>query len=167
MNNPVAELLFVNHMADLLGHIEMVQKNAKTLAIHLATTGNVEFARHLLQKASIHDNSKFAGIEWEYMHRGPDTDIRGLQAAIKQHQQTNDHHPEHWGGLKNMPPVCVAEMVCDWLARSQEMGKSIDEFLGSVAPSRFDFKSAPDQVQQIHKYLKVLLPTKFAPGVGS
>jgi hypothetical protein len=29
-------------------------------------------------------------------------------------RETNQHHPEYWGGLHRMPDIAVAEMVCDW-----------------------------------------------------
>jgi hypothetical protein len=150
------------HVDDLDGHIRRVQENAMKLAKHYLGNGRREFARVLLAKANCHDQSKYAGIEWQYMHRGPIVDKAMLTAAIEQHQRTNDHHPEYWGGLKNMPEVCVVEMVCDWLARSQEFATDLREYVKTEACERFDFASATQQVKWIWDTIDILLPQKFA-----
>lgn len=115
----------------------------------------------LLAKAHVHDASKWAGIEWETMHWGPDVDPVQLGHAIRQHQNTNDHHPEYWGGLRNMPEVAVAEMVCDWRARSQEFSTDLREFVKHDAVERFAFDTAPEQVKWINTFVDLLLPEKF------
>lgn len=150
------------HSDDLLAHVGRVQDNARQLADRLRADGRADFARLLLAKAHIHDASKWAGIEYEFMHRGPHVDKVMLGAAIAQHQKTNDHHPEFWGGLRNMPEICVAEMVCDWLARSQELATDLRVFVTTVAPERFAFDTAPTQVAWIESFIKILLPQKFA-----
>lgn len=150
------------HVDDLDGHIRRVQENAMALAKHFLRNGRASFARVLLAKAHVHDASKWGGIEWEVLHRGPDVDKDMLYAAILQHSDTNDHHPEFWGGLKNMPEVAVAEMVCDWLARSQELATDLREFVSRVAAERFDFRAATQQVAWIDEFIKILLPQKFA-----
>ena len=156
---------FDEHVDDLQGHISRVQHNAKMLALKLADQGQTEFARVLLANAHVHDASKWHGIEWEVLHQGPDVDKALLKKAIEQHQKTNPHHPEYWGGLAKMPVIYIAEMVCDWLARSQEMGSSLSDWVTKVAPEKFHFEQAKEQVEAIHWLIGLLLPQKFAKGV--
>src|SRR5450755_1045681 len=73
----------------------------------------------------VHDASKFHGIEWEYLHKTGEVPADRLQLAVEHHRRTNEHHPEYWGGIDNMPEIFVAEMVCDWYARSQEFGTDL------------------------------------------
>lgn len=153
------------HVDDLDAHIRRVQENAMVLAKHFMSNGRGHDARVLLAKAACHDQSKWGGIEWDYLHRGPDVDAAMLQAAIKQHNHTNDHHPEFWGGLKHMPELCVAEMVCDWLARSQELATDYREYVKTKAAQRFDFRSAQKQADWIEEFSKILLPQKFSTRV--
>jgi len=152
----------LTHAEDLLAHVERVRANAFTLARALVARGENAFARLLLAKAHVHDASKWAGIEYEVMHRGPDVDKEMLRAAIHQHQDTNDHHPEFWGGLNQMPRICVAEMVCDWLARAQELATDLKAYVTTVAVERFQFAIAPEQVRWIYEFIDLLLPQKFA-----
>lgn len=155
---------FDQHVDDLHAHIRRVQENARVLADKLADRGQTEFARVLLGYAHIHDASKWHGIEWEFMHLGPDVDKSLLKKAIEQHQKTNPHHPEYWGGLDKMPATSpyVAEMVCDWLARSQEFATDLRAWVDTQAPQRFDFERSPAQVEKINQYIALLLPRKFA-----
>lgn len=150
------------HVEDLIGHVRRVQSNAMDLARHFMRNGRAEFARVLLAKVHLHDASKWGGIEWDWMHRGPDAAGKQLELAISQHQKTNDHHPEYWGGLKNMPEICVAEMVCDWLARSQEFATDLRVYIRTQAAERFDFAWAVAQAEWIWKFVGILLPEKFA-----
>lgn len=147
---------------DLLTHIRRVQDNAMILAKHWYEQGRTDFARQLLAKAMKHDVSKWAGIEWDYLHRGNDVNPEMLRRAINNHQQTNDHHPEFWGGLENMPEVCVAEMVCDWLARAQEFGTSLKDWIKKTGARNYRFHAAPQQSTWITECVEVLLHQKFA-----
>lgn len=157
---------FEEHVQDLQNHIALVQKNATFLALTIAEEGQVNIARVLLANAAVHDASKWQGIEWECLHMGPTVSKTMVQKAVIQHQKTNRHHPEYWGGLSQMPiadghSVYVAEMVCDWMARSQEFAEDLREFIDEKAAMRFNFASAPQQSVLIHKYVDMLLPKKF------
>lgn len=147
---------------DLLGHVERVRANGRALARELLAEGRSNFARLLLLRVHVHDASKFAGVEWEWMHRGPDTAGPELEAAIRQHQNTNDHHPEYWGGMANMPEICVAEMCCDWLARSQEFATDLKAYITTTAVERYGLDKAPMQRRWIQNFVGMLLPEKFA-----
>jgi hypothetical protein len=153
---------FEEHVADLKAHIGRVQANAADLAMKLADQGKTEFARILLAHAHVHDASKWHGIEWEVLHTGPDVDTALLRKAVEQHQKVNLHHPEAWGHLSEMAPVYVAEMVCDWLARSQEMATDLRHWVRVTASQRFEFDRAAKQAAEVADFLDLLLPKKFA-----
>lgn len=154
------------HLEDLIAHVERVRANALLLAKHWIKNGRSKDARVLLAKAHVHDASKWAGIEFEMMHRGPDANGQKLLDAIAQHQSTNDHHPEFWGGLSRMPEVCVAEMVCDWLARSQEFATDLRVYVRTQAAERYNFlyEGSKDRVRWIWEFIDILLPEKFTKG---
>jgi hypothetical protein len=84
-----------------------------------------------------------------------------LKMAIIHHNQTNEHHPEHWQGIKNMPSVFVAEMVADWKARSEEFGTSLREWIDEAATKRFGFTKEDDIYKEIIKYVDMLCQKSF------
>ncbi len=112
----------------------------------------------LIAKGFQHDVSKFYGIEWDYMHAGPDVSKDGLGHAIKQHTRTNEHHPEFWGGIENMPDIAVAEMVCDWYARAQEFGTGLRDWIVK-AVDRFKIDDA--DLQRVNRYVDIILENSF------
>ena len=100
----------------LMRHIDHVRNNCVVLGERLISNGN-PIGRILIANGFIHDNSKFYGIEWEYLtDRTQDPEL--MKAAVKQHNTTNPHHPEYWGSISAMPSIYMAEMVCDWAARA-------------------------------------------------
>lgn len=149
------------HVDNLLRHIRLVQQNCELLAERMIDEGRMEFARILLANSQIHDASKWHGVEWLYLHQGTDVPRDKVDMAVCQHQKTNMHHPEYWGGLANMPEIYIAEMVCDWYARSQEFGKDLREWIKTVAAERFSFQLAPKQAEQIHTFVEMLLQDTF------
>src|SRR5271157_5839234 len=106
----------------LLRHVEEVQKNCQLLGGKLIQAGEFELARRLIAAGFLHDQSKFHGLEWMHLTK-PDSDDELVPAVIQHHVSTNLHHPEYWDCIKNMPQQYLAEMVCDWKARSGELGK--------------------------------------------
>ena len=56
--------------------------------------------------------------------------------GIRHHAETNPHHPEYWHGIENMPKVYIAEMVCDWYARSNEFGSDLREWVKDKATKK-------------------------------
>jgi len=123
--------------------------------------GDVKFGLALIQRGFCHDISKFAGIEWDYLHAGNDTPKEQMLLAVKQHNSTNDHHPEAWDGIEGMPPLAVAEMVCDWYARSQEKGTAIRDWINKEGIQRFNIDVNGEQYKLIQEYLNILLEDSF------
>jgi hypothetical protein len=149
------------HLDDLVRHIERVRANCLLLGKRLMASGRVDFGRLLIAQGFIHDASKFHGIEWDYLHTGPDVAREPLELAIEQHRRTNPHHPEFWGGLEHMPEISVAEMVCDWYARAQEFGTDLREWIDTEAVPKYRIDTTGQQYQWIQGFLEVLLRSAF------
>jgi hypothetical protein len=145
-------------------HIQNVQNAALLLADRLAEKGEFNLARRLVQRSLCHDSSKFEGIEWDYLDI-PSSDKlnrRNLKLAIHQHQQGNDHHPEYFpGGVSDMSRVQLAEMVCDWKARSEEFGSSLVDWVKDVACERYGFTVRSKVYHRIKFFLDLLLDPKI------
>lgn len=150
------------HIDNLVRHIDMVRNACLLLGKRLIKDGQKELGRLVIAQGFQHDSSKFYGIEWDYMHAGPDVDKTALSLAVHQHTRTNQHHPEYWGGIENMPPLCIAEMVCDWYARGMEFGTSLREWINDTALERFHIKKESEEYKLIMKYVDILLENSFA-----
>ena len=85
-----------------------------------------------------------------------------LQLAIDHHRRVNEHHPEYWGGIDNMPELFVAEMVCDWYARSQEFGTDLREWIRGHAYERFRIDPKSEQHAWIADFVETLLGKPFS-----
>lgn len=149
----------------LFRHIEGVQSNCRILGERLIELGRTDLGVQLIRNALIHDQSKFSGIEWDNLSNEVETAESKLllQEAISHHNRTNPHHPEFWGGIKNMPPVYIAEMVCDWKARSSEFGTSLQEWIDESATVRFAFTKRDKIYKDIKAFLSLLLEKPFKP----
>ncbi len=140
-------------------HIEEVQKNCFLLGEKLDDCGEPDMARQLIMNSLVHDQSKFMGIEWEYLSDTDNDEMHKL--AVHQHNTTNAHHPEYWRGIKHMPSVYVAEMVCDWKARSSEFGSSLKEWIDGPAAERYGFTKRDKIYREIMRYTNLLLEKPF------
>lgn len=147
----------------LYRHIEEVQRNCRLLGERLIERGDEELGVHLIRNALVHDQSKFSGIEWDYLMGTSETeeDKLHLALAIKHHNRTNLHHPEAWLGIHHMPSVYIAEMVCDWKARSSEFGSSLMSWIDDGAAKRFNFTKREKVYKEIISYTKLLLDEPF------
>ena len=149
------------HLDNLVRHIDMVRQIGFLLGKRLMKKGRKDFGRLLIGKCYQHDASKFHGIEWKYLHAGSDISKDDLEKAVKQLVETNSHHPEYWGGVQNMPEIAVAEMVCDWYARSQEFGTGLREWIKDVAIEKFNIDTRSDQYVWITRFVDILLEDSF------
>lgn len=150
-----------DHLDNLIRHIELVRENTTLLGKRLIAKGRAEFGRLLIAKGFEHDVSKFYGLEWSYLHTGKDTPKHELDLAVKQHTLTNSHHPEFWGGFGNMPELAIAELTCDWYARSQEFGTSIRDWIVETAIEKFNVDIDGEQYVWLNKFLDILLEDNF------
>ena len=158
-------------------HISRVVENAKVIFEY----DSVRF-KDLVEQAYKHDMSKFSKeevgpyikITHYYMCKA-----KGLKAeelskeehdevldAIFHHLKSNEHHPEYYDNnatrersntiidAKSMPDLFIAEMLCDWMAMSQEFNNSIHKFSESVVNKKFIFTDK--QVNLINELIGVL-----------
>lgn len=155
----------MKHIDNLTRHIDLVRESCKLLGERLIDGGREEFGRQLIARGYCHDQSKFSGIEWEYLHVGDEVDSNLLKAAIKHHSSTNSHHPEYHFGIENMPEIDVAEMVCDWQARSQEFGNDLRNWVKEVAVEKYNISTSGKQYKWIKNFLDTLLQNSFKKNV--
>lgn len=138
-------------------HIRNVQNNCWKLGRKLIACGKVHLGRNLIKNGQTHDNSKFIGIEFQHLFPGSTI----LNDVVAHHSSANAHHPEHWGGIKNMPPVYIAEMVCDCCSRSAEMGTNIREWFSTSATEKYRFSMDDETGEKITYFLNLLLTPPF------
>ncbi len=145
----------------LLKHISYVESDCRMLGQALLERGeDFNFVKNLLHNGHIHDASKFNGIEWEHLN-GWDDPLFG--EAIRHHVTTNSHHPEYWGSIHNMDRLAIAEMVCDWHARSAELrGKGLCQWIYEDAMSRYRFDQNSKVWTQIDEFVNLLLEPAFS-----
>ena len=102
----------------------------------------------LTKRGDCHDDSKFQQDELEYysayekLPQGLEFGSDEYKAALKElnigvgtqgfslHSSRNDHHPEYYENVSDMPLFAVIEMVCDWRGAHDAYGNSGDWFEG-------------------------------------
>jgi hypothetical protein len=149
------------HLHNLLRHLELVRQASELLGRRLIRDGEPELGIGLIARGRAHDQSKFFGIEYKYLHRGPMVDPVDLHNAIDVHCSDNDHHPEFWESVELMPDVCLAEMVCDWYARGQEFGTDVRGWIEVEASKRYKISKAGPAWTTIQRFLDLLLEPSF------
>lgn len=145
---------------DLIRHIDHVRDNCMLLGERLIADGKADLGRLLIANGFIHDNSKFYGVEWDYLNDSND-DPELLKIAIHQHNNTNKHHPEYWGGIDQMPKLYIAEMICDWKARATEFGTSLKDWIDEGAAEKFNYTKDSDIYRKLIYYAQMLCDTPF------
>lgn len=157
--------LAVAKVNSILRHIKNVQDNCLLLGNKLIEKGDIETGISLIKNGLCHDNSKFGGIEFEYMNPSLVNNEEGvklkLKMSIHHHQLTNPHHPEHWGSIKLMPKIYLAELSCDWKSRSEEFGTNLKEWIDDVATKRWNFSINDDVYKQIMTFVEMLCEKPF------
>jgi hypothetical protein len=145
----------------IVSHVQEVQRNCIILGERLSAKGEFKLARQLIANGFLHDNSKFFAVEFEGLEPS-NPDQKELQLAIRQHNQSNMHHPEYWdGGIHGMPRVEIAEMVCDWKGRSSEQGTSLRDWIHNEAMKRYKFKSSDEVYKTIMEFVGMLCDPPF------
>lgn len=151
-----------DHLESVVRHIRNVQEAALLLGKKLIRRGEEAFGRQLIANSMIHDQSKFSGIEWEYLRNGPSREDHDLATAHKQHVHTNPHHIEYWGSQSDMPRIYVAEMVCDLYARSAEMGTDLREYVKNVHVDRHSIPKSGKLWKWMKEFMDLLLDKPFS-----
>ena len=146
-------------------HIRNVEDSCLLLGEKLIVGGEIELGKQLISNGYVHDASKFHGIEFEYLSLNnpveEDTKLK-LKLAVHHHRTTNKHHPEAWsGGIKDMPDVYLAEMVCDLKARSEEFGTDLRKWIDEEATRRYEFTSGDKVYKDLMRFVNILCPKPF------
>jgi hypothetical protein len=150
----------VTRLRKIVRHIRNVQSAAEILSEKLIEKGEFEFAKTLIARSFIHDNSKLTSpIEWEFLNEEA-TDIERAPAWLN-HVKTNDHHPEFWGDINEMPRICIAELVCDLHARSSEMGTDLRSFVKDKFLPRHKISAKGKKYKEMKYFLDLLLDAPF------
>lgn len=148
----------------LLRHINLVRENCERMAEKLTDRGEYDLARRLLQNSFLHDNSKFNGIEWQFLTDPQETNRSGLKYAVQHHQRVNPHHPEYWTrGIHDMPLVYRYEMIADIAARSTEMATSARDFVVETMPNKYGFVKNGPLHQELMAMLELICSKPFTP----
>jgi hypothetical protein len=150
----------LEQLDDVLTHIENVRDNAIRVAKHLMEEDEGLFARQLVVRALQHDLDKFFGNAWTYMRKGAKPSQK-LTQAVEGHSALHGHHPQHHDSIHSMSDLDIAEMACDWAARSKEQGTSIWEWIEGPAMERFGFKKSDPVYSKIAKYTKMIFDPQF------
>lgn len=162
-SNQDLELRLATHkkLDKLIRHISNVQEACQLLGKKLIDKGEIALGIHLVALGFIHDQSKFRGIEWEYLALTEEFNGEAKLAAYH-HNHTNLHHPEAWpGGINDMPRLFVAEMTCDWYARSTEFGTDIREWVKEKALDRYNISPQGKVYKWVKEFLDLLLDKPF------
>lgn len=151
----------LQHLQAVQRHIANVQQSCLILGERMIDKGEISDGLQLIANAQIHDNSKLQpGIEWKYLRDEAADEL--FKAAHLQHVNNNPHHPECWpNGIKDMPPVYIAEMVCDWHARSSEFGSALRDWVKEKATKKYNFTFQSPTYKLVKKYLDLLLDPPF------
>lgn len=148
-------------------HIRNVQDNCLLLGEKLINKGEIDLGKKLIANGFVHDISKFYGIEFENLScsvGNRDDEINAklkLKLAVQQHSLTNAHHPEFWSGIDKMPRVFIAEMCCDWKARSEEFGTCLKDWIDEKATKRWEFEKDGGTYKEIMEFVNLLCDKPF------
>jgi len=146
---------------NLVRHIDHVRNNCLLLGERLIHLNN-PIGRRLIANGFIHDNSKFYGIEWDYL-TDTSNDPALMKLAVQHHNTSNAHHPEYWGNIEQMPQLYLAEAVCDWAARSSEFGTSLQVWIDQDAALKFGYVKDSEVYRRIMYFSDLLLDKPFKP----
>ena len=161
------------YIQDTLLHKSLVLQEANKLFIWLCKNGKRNVAEKLAKAALIHDDSKLSKLECSSMAKikakvKPEEDSMkdpnvlpndDIIEILENHWKNNRHHPEHFPNVNDMKEHDIAEMVCDWSARSIQYGTNLMEFAKTRLENRF-FAFSEENKRKILLYCKVLIDNR-------
>lgn len=152
----------IEHIDSVLTHLNLVRNNCITLGKRLIERGREKIGRELIARGLKHDVSKLENDdEWMSLHAGKDVPKDKLQKAIEHHRSVNDHHFEFWKNTYDMPEICVAEMTCDIMARCQEFGEGLREWIAISVIEKYQISKESNQYNWINQFVEILLENEF------
>lgn len=151
----------IEHLEGVLRHIGNVRENCELLGKRLIDNDEEALGIQLIGLGLIHDHSKIRNsVEFKFI-RGELKGTPEFDAAATSHITSNPHHPEYWSGIENMPDIYLAEMVCDWAARSSEFGNDLRDWIKDKATKKYEFSTCGATYKAIKKYVDLLLDPAF------
>lgn len=155
----------IKHFEELCIHKKLLIDSCYKLAVHFLKEDNEEFALMLMKRAFIHDISKLSKFEF---HAADAFDSFKKHSKnrnyvfsdnekifLQEHWKNNKHHPEYWEDVNDMEDIDIAEMVCDWHARSVEFNDDLLVYINHRQDTRFAF---PKHIyDKIINYATILL----------
>lgn len=157
--------LVMSKIRSITRHIRNVEDNCLVLGEKLILQGKIDLGKQLIANGFIHDTSKFTGIEFEYLSsQNPIEENHKLKMklAIHQHNSTNLHHVEAWsGGIKDMPDVYLAELICDVKARSEEFGTSLMDYINNTGIKRWGITEDEEAYKKMIEFINLLCERPF------
>jgi hypothetical protein len=160
-NTEDKKALVLKKLEATIRHCEHVKDATELMGKRMLERGyNADFCVALIVNGRIHDASKFRGIEFEYLSFSDNKE--GLKIAVEHHRTTNSHHVGFWGKIDLMPPIFLAELVCDLYARSQEFGTDLREYLKEDFFVKHDITNGSKVGKLIREYVEILLDKPFS-----
>jgi len=148
----------------ILRHTDFVYANTRLLGHKLLEFHKIPFdlkredIMHLFYLGKNHDSDKLLGFVFEHLWKGDPL----FKNALALHHQVSQHHPEFWpGGVKEMPTIYVAEMVCDCLGRAQEFGTDIKRWFWVTAMDKYEYDITTEFADKVKFFLDLILTPKF------
>jgi len=139
------------YLDNFITHKQLVLKYTTILGKHFLAEGNAIGIR-LIANGYIHDIEKFLPLSIKYFSK-PGEDCR---LVSNRHYEKTQHHPEYWEGIQNMPELFLAEMVCDWMARSMEYKDDIFKWMEGPALKRYNFTKDDEVYNSIIKFINII-----------
>ena len=132
-------------------HINLVKKYAGILESKFPElTGLSDIAaEHDASKFGPEENLGYIRTTWSYKTTGKAAPKSVTGDSWEHHKEVNDHHPEHWGDVKEMSDLALAHAICDWAAMGEEKNTSLFEWIENEALTRW--KWSPEQIKRIYQ----------------
>lgn len=159
-------------------HIELVKKYGELIKESYPEFSDVDFDSHDASKYDEPEYTPYIHITWKYKSKDDGEEYippEGMEDemfnATQHHVLNNKHHPEYWCENKentinkedrdkpnklidatNMSDGAIVEMVADWCAMSEELGKNTpQEWADDNIGVRWDFNE--DQKKLIYELM--------------
>ncbi len=155
----------IEKINELVRHLNSVQEAGVLLGTRLIEKGFNKLGIALIGRCYCHDVSKFGDFEFEFISHHieiTDENKEKVQLAVRQHQASNQHHPEfHPNGIVDMSELDIGEFVCDVYSRSASWGLSLQTFIDEEATVKYGFKKNDKTYRKIMFFVKLLLGKQF------
>lgn len=157
----------INYLQDTLEHKALVLLECFKLYKWLIEKDELDIAEKLAKSCMLHDNSKITILEYEKMSLIPtianitpmidpeSLPTKETKEILKIHWLNNRHHPEHFKNANDMKKEDIAEMVCDWAARSKQYNTNLLDFAKKRLENRFSYFNEQNK-KLILEYCEVL-----------